>query len=68
VDYGITVVHWSTMDRAMASGTEHAGDGHAACSGAQELDVSTLGERGDRGGPYRLQKGAEELWIWVRRW
>jgi hypothetical protein len=27
---------------------------------AQELDVSTLGERGDRGGPYRLQKGAEE--------
>jgi hypothetical protein len=56
------------MDRAMASGTEHAGDGHAACSGAQELDVSTLGERGDRGGPYRLQKGAEEGWIWVRRW
>jgi hypothetical protein len=33
---------------AMASGTELIGDGHVAISGAGELDVTTLGERGDR--------------------
>jgi hypothetical protein len=29
---GITVVHWSTMDQAMTSGAEHAGDGRVAYS------------------------------------
>jgi hypothetical protein len=33
---------------AMASGTELTGDGHVAVSGAGDLDVTTLGERGDR--------------------
>jgi hypothetical protein len=33
---------------AMASGTELTGDGHVAVSEARDLDVTTLGERGDR--------------------
>jgi hypothetical protein len=46
----------------MASGAELTGDGHAANSGAQELDVTTLGERGDRWSPHRGWQGAAE-WL-----